>query len=373
MLTIYDYDYQEKKNRAFLSNRFLRAFRAGLFENGGFPTIIYDECEIVRYIDSQHAESFQNYFCYLCEGLSQDEFDVAVYMAKTLYQYTFKTFNCEFLVKSPILDAIYCWRLIRSLTGTDTAIRIMEAGAGSGMLGGILLQQGYSYIGTDVTQAFYLTANRVLSLFTNNLCELALDQSVYDYEAQCIHIPYWKLWEERDKEGGVDVFTCNHALLEMHENAVRFYLKIAAQRMHNSKYGFFVVRGFGWNIQHSIQELMKEFESFGYKLQYFDFNHETVVYSLQGNSVYEQAIQLLKDPHYTQKEEYQIYSLGKNTKAKLNDRALFTGDLGKQIYNFLTHTESRIGIEALERAYGQITSVQDSPDEVFGKFVRSTL
>ena len=371
MLTIENYDYQEKKRRAYLSNRFLRAFRAGLFENGGFPTVIYNEKEIVRYIDSQHAESFQNYFHNLCKGLSLDEFNAIICMTKTLYKYTYDTYGQEFLVKAPILDAVYCWRLMRALVGADTDIRVMEVGAGSGMLGCLLLQQGYSYIGTDVTQAFYLTSNRILSLFSSCICEQALDRQEYDEQFQCVHIPYWKLWEDRMQEGGVDIFTCNHALLEMHPNAVRFYLKIAKQRMSGSKYGYFVIRGFGWGVQRTIPELFSDFDSFGYKLQYFDFDQETAIFSLNGNSVYSQILQWLQNPFYAEKEEYQIYGLGKNIKAKMNRDALVTETVGKKVKKYLSDLELSVDIETLEKAYEEITLHQDSPDEVFGNFVRN--
>ena len=43
MLDIEVYNNSEKKGYINLSNRFIRAFRAGLFERGGFPTRVYDD------------------------------------------------------------------------------------------------------------------------------------------------------------------------------------------------------------------------------------------------------------------------------------------------------------------------------------------
>ena len=55
MLSIEDYNSKEIDGRIKLSNRFIRAFRPKLFENGGFPTTVQKEEELVRYIDSMHA------------------------------------------------------------------------------------------------------------------------------------------------------------------------------------------------------------------------------------------------------------------------------------------------------------------------------
>ena len=269
MLTIQEYNKNEIMGRINLSNRFLRAFRAGLFEKGGFPTVIYDEKELVRYIDSQHAECFESYYYELCKGLTKEECNSVLKMTEKVFNYTKNTYKKEFLVKAAILDAVFCKRLIESLKEKQNDVCVMEIGAGSGILGGLLLQEGYKYVCTDVTQAFYLMQNRLFSLFCDDIKEYAAD-SIAKGEAKCVHIPYWKLWDMRNQEGEIDIVTCNHALLEMHENAVKFYLKMAKNLMKNSKVGYFVIRSFGWNVERSLVELLNDFENIGYKLKYFD-------------------------------------------------------------------------------------------------------
>ena len=50
MLSIQEYNILEIDGKVKLSNRFIRAFRPKLFENGGFPTTVKKEEELVRYI-----------------------------------------------------------------------------------------------------------------------------------------------------------------------------------------------------------------------------------------------------------------------------------------------------------------------------------
>ena len=74
MLSIQEYNILEIDGRVKLSNRFIRAFRPKLFENGGFPTTVKKEEELVRYIDSMHAYSFESHYHNLCGGITREEF-----------------------------------------------------------------------------------------------------------------------------------------------------------------------------------------------------------------------------------------------------------------------------------------------------------
>lgn len=369
MLTIQEYNQNEIKGKIGLSNRFIRAFRAGAFEIGGFPTVVFNEQELVRYIDSQHGECYEKYYFELCEGLSQDEYYSVLNITEKIYNYTVNIYDKEFLVKAPVLDAIYCKRLIMAAIEKTDDICVMEIGAGSGILGAILLADNLKYICTDVTQAFYLMQNRLLSVFCDGIDEYAYAEERIP-NARCIHIPYWKLWDIRNKEGQVDVFTCNHALLEMHTNAVRFYLKIAKNLMKNSKEGYFVIRSFGWSVERSIEDVLEDFEMEGYKLKYFDYNKQVAIYRLYGESVYENVKELLSSPDYVNREEYKIYRLGVKQKKEIVNGIVYTSGEGKRIWSKLINDKREINIDKLNRGYDKITCNQDSPDEEFGKYVR---
>ncbi len=368
MLDIEVYNSSEKKGYIDLSNRFIRAFRAGLFERGGFPTRVYDERELVRYIDSQHGECFEKYFNELCEGLTNHEYKEIIKVTQKIYHYTVERYQKEFLVKAPILDAIYCLRILKAVTQNHKGLHVMEIGAGSGILGCLLLQQGYKYICTDVVQAFYLIQNQLFCLFTDDIQELVIDET-YDISSDCIHVPYWKLWDLREEEGGIDVFICNHAILEMHLNAMRFYLKMSQNKMKRSKEGYFIVRGFGWNVERSLLEMMNDFKEFGFNLIYFDFNKEVAVYSLKGECVFDEVYQSIQNPQFTEKKEYNIYNLGKNLKAKIENGVHFSNDRGKIIKMSLANIQRDITICNLIDAYDKITKVQDSPDEEFANYL----
>ena len=159
MLSIEDYNSKEIDGRIKLSNRFIRAFRPKLFENGGFPTTVQKEEELVRYIDSMHAYSFESHYNDLCGGITEKEFFLLKKTTNDIYDMTTKKYNADFLVKAPMIASICEKRIIEAALGITDDKRIFEIGGGSGTLGCLLLEDNIKYSATYVTQAFYLIQN----------------------------------------------------------------------------------------------------------------------------------------------------------------------------------------------------------------------
>ena len=167
MLSIEDYNSKEIDGRIKLSNRFIRAFRPKLFENGGFPTTVQKEEELVRYIDSMHAYSFESHYNDLCGGITEKEFSLLKKTTNDIHDMTTRKYNADFLVKAPMIASICEKRIIEAALGSTDEKRIFEIGGGSGTLGCLLLEDNIKYSATDVTQAFYLIQNRLFDYITN--------------------------------------------------------------------------------------------------------------------------------------------------------------------------------------------------------------
>ena len=139
MLSIEDYNNNEIDGKIKLSNRFIRAFRPKLFDVGGFPTTVQKEEELVRYIDSMHAYSFENHYNVLCGGITEKEFELLKKTTSDIYNMTAKKYFANFLVKAPLIASICEKRIIEAALGSTDGKRIFEIGGGSGSLGCLLL------------------------------------------------------------------------------------------------------------------------------------------------------------------------------------------------------------------------------------------
>lgn len=370
-ISIEEYNKKERENKQFLSNRFIRAFRPKLFENGGFPTLVDCEEELVRYIDSMHADSFDSHYNDLCEGITQNEFELLKKCTSDIYNMTLDYYQKEFLVKAPMIASICEKRIIEAALGDVTDKRVFEIGGGSGTLGCILLESGIKYSATDVTQAFYLIQNRLFNYITNDNINELVTQNL-ETTSSCIHVPYWKLWELRNKPFDMDLIISNHALLEMSPNSLRFYLNFCKIALKASKEGVFVFQGGGWRINQNLVDLINLFEEYGFYLKYFDHSKEIAGFSLKEGSVKKDVLISLKRILESDIEIEKIYALGNHILSRLEKEQVFVCDeLGErmQYYFEKKSMEPKISIDKVKDYYGTFKLSDGSPDDEFADYI----
>lgn len=370
-ISIEEYNKKERENKQFLSNRFIRAFRPKLFENGGFPTLVDCEEELVRYIDSMHADSFDSHYNDLCEGITQNEFELLKKCTSDIYNMTLDYYQKEFLVKAPMIASICEKRIIEAALGDVTDKRVFEIGGGSGTLGCILLESGIKYSATDVTQAFYLIQNRLFNYITNDNINELVTQNL-ETTSSCIHVPYWKLWELRNKPFDMDLIISNHALLEMSPNSLRFYLNFCKIALKASKEGVFVFQGGGWRINQNLVDLINLFEEYGFYLKYFDHSKEIAGFSLKEGSVKKDVLISLKRILESDIEIEKIYALGDHILSRLEKEQVFVCDeLGErmQYYFEKKSMEPKISIDKVKDYYGTFKLSDGSPDDEFADYI----
>ena len=372
-LSIEEYNEQEHKGKIKLSNRFIRAFRPKLFEAGGFPTSVQVEDELIRYIDSMHAYSFDDHYNKLCEGITYEEFELLKKCTYDIYEFTKNVYNGEFLVKAPMIASICEKRIIEASLGSTENKRVFEIGGGSGTLGCLLLEDEIKYAATDVTQAFYLIQNRLF----NHICKNDINELVnekFNNNSRCIHVPYWKLWEMRNDPIETDLVVSNHALLEMSPNSLRFYLNFCRKALEKSKDSVFVFQGGGWRIDQNLIDLINLFEEYGYYLKYFDHSKEIAGFSLQPGSIKNDVVRALENLLNGDVEIEKIYALGNHILERLNSKEIyFTGTLGEMMNDKFEKIKKmeKIDIETVKSFYSQFGDLKMSPDDEFGEYILS--
>ena len=103
----------------------------------------------------------------------------------------------------------------------DGPLRILEIGPGSGYLGLLLANDGHQYFAMDSAQALYLYQKKLWSaIYGADYFDYSESQSRPD-TAKVTHIPWWQFTNLSIPIPDVDVVTINHALAEMHPQAVK--------------------------------------------------------------------------------------------------------------------------------------------------------
>ena len=103
----------------------------------------------------------------------------------------------------------------------DGPLKILEIGPGSGYLGLLLANAGHQYFAMDAAQAFYLYQKKLWSdIYGSDYFDYS-ESSSRPENARVTHIPWWRFANLSIPLPEVDIITINHALAEMHENAVK--------------------------------------------------------------------------------------------------------------------------------------------------------
>ena len=231
----------------------------------------------------------------------------------------------------------------------------MRWGGGTGLLGAFLHEAGYSYISTDVAQAYYLTQNNLWeALFPESVEEFL--ETVGDSDAAChekiLHIPYWKLWELRNRNMEADIMVANHCLTEMHQRSLRFYLAFGRQLMRNSQYKLFIAQGPGYFNTGNIRYLLESFDGMGYELIYSE--KDFVIFRLK-DSAQDSAIdikRLLRK--YKGGGCFPEYKKAKDKTAVMFDHA-----------NQKISKMKKVSLKEIEEFFSSLDSNVNSPDEEF--------
>ena len=214
------YNQAERAGRATVSNRAIESFSLELWNTLGYPFKVESESELWRYHDSMQDGRFKDNLR-LIGSYSAHDFDLVTKTAKQVLSFSERNLSIRNSGKHALTRSLYQYQLLMKHRPHDGPLRILEIGPGSGYLGLLLANDGHKYFAMDSAQAFYLYQKKLWSdIFGSDYFDYSESSSRPD-TAKVTHIPWWQFANLSIPIPDVDVVTINHALTEMHPQAVK--------------------------------------------------------------------------------------------------------------------------------------------------------
>ncbi|MBI3853372.1 MAG: hypothetical protein HY298_24255 [Verrucomicrobia bacterium] len=274
MLTVEEYNIKESAAVAALPNRVVEMVSPVMFSSEGYPTRLRSDSELWKYLDVMHETRFERDFATLFGGgITEQEFALLRRVAQLACEFSNASFGRNLTTRGSLLRALNVYRHINDIFGGSPA-RVCEIGPGSGYLGCLFIQNGWSYAASDITQAFYLMQNHLWNFASGGRIKELVTDAEWDgtlLPKQPVHIPWWEFYRLLDKgTPAADVVTCNHALAEMHPNSMAFVLRVAHEMLRGKGLKAFVFEGWGFEKFVPRSTITKEFYRSGFRLVHND-------------------------------------------------------------------------------------------------------
>jgi len=214
------YNQAERAGRATVSNRAIEAFSLELWNTMGYPFKVDSESELWRYHDVMQEGRFKQNLR-LIGSYSDHDFDLVTKTAKQILSFSERELPIRNSGKHALTRSLHQYQLLMKHRPHDGPLRVLEIGPGSGYLGLLLANDGHQYFAMDAAQAFYLYQKKLWSdIFGPDYFDYSQSSSRPD-TAKVTHIPWWQFANLSITIPDVDIVTINHALTEMHPQAVK--------------------------------------------------------------------------------------------------------------------------------------------------------
>jgi len=274
MLKIETYEAQERKAIAQLPNRVVEMVQPVTFSTVGYPTRVSGEKELWKYLDCMHETRFEQDFENLIGGgITESEFELLKKTATLALEFSLHNYNRKLTTRGSLLRALHVYRCIKDIFG-NTPGRVFEIGPGSGYLGNLFLLTGWGYAASDITQAFYLIQNQLWNYLKEEKVKDLAEDPTWDTTiplGTAVHLPWWDFYDLLNRNiPSVDIVTCNHALVEMHPNSLRYMLRVAKKMLSGSGIKAFVFEGWGNDLLVKHSQVTEQFYKAGFRLVHND-------------------------------------------------------------------------------------------------------
>ena len=257
------YNQAERAGRATVSNRAIEAFSLELWNIVGFPFKVEDESELWRYHDSMQDGRF-NKNLRLIGSYSEHEFDLITKTAKQILGFSEHHLPIRNSGKHALTRSLYQYQLLMKHRPHDGPLRILEIGPGSGYLGLLLANDGHQYFAMDAAQAFYLYQKKLWSdIYGADYFDYSESSSLPD-SAKVTHIPWWQFANLSIPIPDVDIMTCNHALAEMHPQAVKTIFRRLYSSWGDTDKKLVLAETVGWQKLHRKRTIFQDIQSLGF-------------------------------------------------------------------------------------------------------------
>jgi hypothetical protein len=214
------YNRAEREGRSTVPNRAIEAFGLEVFGTLGYPFKVNDSSELWRYHDVMQEGRFEANLR-LISDYTDHEFELLTKTARQILSFSERHFPIRNSGKHALTRSLYQYQLIMKNRPHGGPLKILEIGPGSGYLGLLLANDEHQYFAMDAAQAFYLYQKKLWSdIYGDDYFDYSESNSVTK-SAKVVHIPWWRFANLSILLPEVDIVTINHALTEMHENAVK--------------------------------------------------------------------------------------------------------------------------------------------------------
>lgn len=214
------YNQAELEGRSTVPNRVIEAFGLEVFGALGYPFKVSDESELWRYHDVMQEGRFDANLR-LIRSYTDHEYELLTKTAKQILSFSERHFTIRSSGKHALTRSLYQYQLIMENRPHNGPLKILEIGPGSGYLGLLLANDGHQYFAMDAAQAFFLYQKKLWSdVYGADYFDYS-ESSSGPAHARVTHIPWWRFANLSIPLPEVDIVTINHALTEMHENAVK--------------------------------------------------------------------------------------------------------------------------------------------------------
>ena len=161
-LTVSEYNKSEKNAMVNIPNRIIECSSVQTMVKLGYPVSISNTKELQKYVDCMHEGRFDSTFDTYIKKLSIHEFDLIKEITKTVINNSNKNYSTPKLATASLIRSLIIFRMLK-FAGLKKNDGVLEIGGGNGYLGALLACDGYRYISTDISQAFYLYQNHLMT------------------------------------------------------------------------------------------------------------------------------------------------------------------------------------------------------------------
>ena len=257
------YNQAERVGRATVPNRAIEAFSLELWNSVGYPFKVENESELWRYHDVMQEGRFKKNLLEVGE-CSGHELDLVMKTAKQILDFSERELTIRSSGKHALTKALYQYKLLIRHRPHDRPLRVFEIGPGSGYLGLLLVNDGHQYFAMDAAQAFYLYQKKLWSsIYGPDYFDFA-EMTLRPETAKVTHIPWWQFANLSIPIPDIDIMTCNHALAEMHPQAVKTIFSRLYSSWGDTDTKIVLAETLGWQKLHSKKTIFQDILNLGF-------------------------------------------------------------------------------------------------------------
>ena len=290
------YNHAERAGRATVSNRAIESFSLEVFNTLGYPCRIDDESELWRYHDVMHEGRFKKNLR-LIGSYSEHEFELITKTAKQILGFSERHLPIRNSGKHALTRSLHQYQLLMKHRPHDGPLRILEIGPGSGYLGMLLANDGHQYFAMDAAQALYLYQKKLWSdIYGADYFDYSESSSRPD-TAKITHIPWWQFANLSIPIPNVDVVTINHALTEMHPQAVKTIFARLYSGWGDTDKKLVVAEGLGYDHFKRKETMLADIQSASFTVN--QITNRVTIFRPNKTSALAQLIESNKTPSFT--------------------------------------------------------------------------